>query len=144
MNWKNEAIRDLKTYGQRKKAVEGLKERIRLAEEKLTGLKGISTEAPVKGGLSRQEERWLEGISEKERLSFSLKITEALIRLTDEGLSVLNARERLVLEEFYINPRENHVERLCRELNYEKSRVYQIKDSAVTKFTLAMYGTVEL
>jgi len=29
------------------------------------------------------------------------------------------------------------------ELNYEKTRVYEIKDQALYKFTIAMYGIVE-
>lgn len=144
MNWKAEATRDLKSYPQRKQAVDNLKERIEILEEQFVSLKGVSVGEPVRGGLSKQEQKWLDNISERERLGFSLKIAEELIRLTEKGLEVLTGRERKVLEGFYINPQENHVDLLCEELHFEKSSLYRLKDDALRKFTIAMYGTVEI
>lgn len=144
MNWKAEATRDLKSYPQRKQAVDNLKERIEILEEQFVSLKGVSVGEPVRGGLSKQEQKWLDNISERERLGFSLKIAEELIRLTEKGLEVLTDRERKVLEGFYINPQENHVDLLCEELHFEKTRLYEIKDVALKKFTIAMYGTIEI
>ncbi len=144
MNWKAEATRDLKSYPQRKQAVDNLKERIEILEEQFVSLKGVSVGEPVRGGLSKQEQKWLDNISERERLGFSLKIAEELIRLTEKGLEVLTERERKVLEGFYINPQENHVDLLCEELHFEKSSLYRLKDDALRKFTIAMYGTVEI
>lgn len=144
MNWKVEAVRDLKTYSQRKESVENIQERIKVLDEQFKSLKGISADEPVMGGMSKQEEKWLDNIAERERLSFSLKIAEALVELTEKGLDVLDDRERQILEGFYINHTENHVDVLCDELHFEKSRLYQIKDKALRKFTIAMYGTVEI
>ena len=144
MNWKAEAVRDLKSYPQRKKSVDNIKERIKILDEQLTSLKGISSDEPVMGGFSRQEERWLDNISERERLNFSLKIVQNLVDLTEKGLSVLDSRELEILKGFYIEQRQNRVEGLCHELHFEKSRLYQIKDEAIRKFTIAMYGTVEI
>ena len=144
MNWKAEATRDLKSYPQRKQAVDNLKERIKILEEQFVSLKGVSVGEPVRGGLSKQEQKWLDNISERERLGFSLKIAEELVRLTEKGLEVLTERERKVLEGFYINPQENHVDLLCEELHFEKTRLYEIKDVALKKFTIAMYGTIEI
>ena len=144
MNWKAEAVRDLKTYPQRKKSIENIKERIEVLDEQFTSLHGISVGEPVMGGMSKQEEKMLDNISERERLNFSLKIAEELVRLTEKGLEVLDKRERQVLEGFYIQESHNHVETLCQRLNIEKSTLYRIKDEALRKFTLAMYGTVEI
>lgn len=144
MNWKKEAVNDLRTYLQRKKAVENVRERIKILEEQFTSLKGLSTDTPVKGGMSRQEEKMLDNISERECLAFSLKIAEELVGLTEKGLEVLEKRERQVLEGFYFEKTDNHVERLCERFHLEKTRLYEIKDGALRKFTIAMYGTVEI
>ena len=144
MNWKSEAIRDLKSYPQRKISIENIKQRIKTLDEQLVSLKGISASEPVMGGMSKQEERWLDNISERERLGFSLNIVQSLVELTEKGLKVLDEREKKVLNGFYIEPRTNHIDALCEELHFEKSRLYQIKDNAIRKFTIAMYGTVEI
>ena len=144
MNWRKKAANDLRTYPERKAAIENIRERIEILEEQFTSLKGISTDTPVMGGMSRQEEKMLDNISEREKLSSSLKIAENLVKLTEKGLDVLEKRERQVLEGFYFERSENNVERLCRELNVEKSTLYRIKDSALVKFTRASYGVVEL
>lgn len=144
MNWKKEAVNDLRTYPQRKESIENIRERIKVLEEQFTSLHGISTDTPVMGGMSRAEEKMLNNISERERLASSLKIAEDLVKLTEKGLDVLDKRERQVLEGFYFEKSDNHVERLCRELNVEKSTLYRIKDIALVKFTRALYGIVEL
>ena len=144
MNWRKEAANDLRTYPERKAAIENIRERIEVLEEQFTSLKGISTDTPVMGGMSRQEEKMLDNISEREKLSSSLKITEDLVKLTEKGLEVLEKRERQVLEGFYFERSENNVERLCEKFHLEKTRLYEIKDIALRKFTIAMYGTVEI
>ena len=86
----------------------------------------------------------LSGSAERERLGFSLKVVEALIELTEKGLVALDQKERRVLDGFYINPIDNHVVKLCEELNIEKSSLYRLKDTALKKFTRSEYGIVEL
>lgn len=144
MNWKAEAGKDLKTYPQRKAAVENIKEKIKVLDEQFKSLKGISAGEPVMGGASKQEDRWLDNISERERLSFSLKIAVALVELTEKGLEALGERERQILEGFYMQRAENNIEKLCERFHFEKSRLYELKDNALKKFTIAMYGTVEI
>ena len=144
MNWKMEAIRELKSYPQRKKSIENVKERIKMLEEQYTSLRGVSTSEPVMGGFSKQEEKMLDNISERERLKITLKIAQELNKLTEKGLEALNERERKVINGFYISECHNHVEMLCQNMNIEKSTLYRIKDEALRKFTLAMYGTVEI
>ena len=144
MNWKSEAIRDLKIYPQRKKSIENLKEKIKILDEQFKSLKGINSDEPVKGGMSRQEEKWLENICERERLTFNLEIAESLVLLTEKGLEVLDEREKEVIKGFYIQKIDNHIDVLCDRLCIEKTRLYEIKDNALRKFTVAMYGVVEV
>ena len=144
MNWKKEAANDLRTYLQRKASCENIKERIEILDEQFVSLKGISADAPVKGGLSRQEEKMLDNIYERESLLLSLKVTETLVELTEKGLSMLNETEKAVLKGFYFENLENHVEKLCERFSVEKSTLYRMKDSALEKFTRSVYGIVEL
>ena len=144
MNWKKEAVNDLRTYPQRKAACENIRERIQILDEQFKSLKGASTDMPVKGGMSRQEEKLLDNIYEREKLQFSLKIAEALVKLTEKGLEALEKRERQILEGFYFEKRENQVERLCEGFFLEKTRLYELRDIALRKFTMAMYGTVDI
>lgn len=144
MNWKKEAANDLRTYLQRKQSCENIRERIKILDEQFVSLKGVSTDTPVKGGMSRQEEKMLDNISERERLEFSLKIAESLIELTEKGLATLDKNERAVLEGFYFEKMDNRIERLCERFSVEKSTLYRMKDSALEKFTRSEYGVVEL
>jgi DNA-directed RNA polymerase specialized sigma subunit len=144
MNWKSEAIKELKNYSQRKVATDNIKERIKTLEEQYVSLKGVSIGEPVMGGFSRQEEKMLDNITERENLKFNLLIVEKLNALTEKGLGELTERERLVLEGFYFFECNNHVETLCRKMNVEKSTLYRIKDEALRKFTLSMYGIAEI
>ena len=144
MNWKKEAANDLRTYPQRKAACENIRERIQILDEQFKSLRGVSTDIPVKGGMSRQEEKLLDNIYEREKLEFSLKVAEALVELTEKGLEKLNETEKAVLEGFYFEKLENRVERLCERFSVEKSTLYRMKDSALEKFTRSEYGIVEL
>ena len=144
MDWKTEAIKDLKSYPQRKEAIKNLKARIKILEDKFISLKGISIEEPVRGGMSRQEERWIDNIAERERLEMSLNIAQEMVDLTERGLEVLDERERQVIDGLYIEPSGAGVDFLCDSLNMAKSSLYRLKDEALRKFTLAEYGTVEI
>lgn len=144
MNWKTEAINDLKKYSQRKAAIENLNRRIAALEERFVSLRGMPDGERVMGGAPKGDEVWLDNICEREKLAFSLKTVEILTELTERGLSSLDERERRVLEGFYIDDMQNHTERLCRELNMEKSTLYRLKDAALERFTRSEYGIVEL
>lgn len=144
MNWKNEAIGELEGYVQRKNAIESIKLKIKLLDQQMVALKGIYKDEAVMGGKSYQEERWLQNISERQKLEFTLKIVEMMVALVEKGLSVLSIREKRVLEGFYIEQEQKTVEQLCREFAIEKSQLYRTKDKALKKFTKAMYGVVEI
>ena len=144
MNWKKEAANDLRTYLQRKESLKNTQERIKALEEQFVSLKGISTDTPVMGGMSQQEEKMLDNISERERLTASFKIAKKLVDLTEKGLDVLDDRERQIIEGFYFEKSENNVERMCAKFHLEKTRLYELREIALKKFTIAMYGTVEI
>ena len=144
MNWKREAECDLKNYTSRLTAIENLISRIRVLEEKYTSLRGISMDTPVMGGASHQEDSMINNIVEREKLRNNLKTVRMLVKLTEKGLSGLDERQRDILNSFYVDRGGNYVDTLCNKYHIEKSRLYQLKDEALYKFTITMYGIIDL
>ena len=144
MNWQKEAVNDLKSYIARKQSVESLKERILDLERRSVKLGGTSNSTPVQGGGNRNEEALVNNIAERERLNMALTAAQKLVDIIEKGLAVLTSEERLVLEKFYIDRPTMYLDRLCDELHCEQATVYRIKDRALYKFTVAMYGVIDL
>lgn len=143
MDWKREAIEDLRNYTRRKQSLENLPRRIEaLEQDSLSVRAGLGSE-PVSGGTSMAEDRMINNISERERLGHNLCSVRRLVELTEQGLDSLTREERLVLERFFINRQRGYLERLMDELGYEKSRIYQIKDIALRKYTLQQFGMID-
>ena len=144
MNWKKVAEEELREYPRKKESIRNIKEKIMALSERMTAVGGVQTDrAPVQGGASRLEDSRIENITERGRLAHLLCSVQREVRLIEKGLSSLSEEERVVLEEFYLNSAHHPLERLCSTLHYERSRVYQIRDTALRKYTLTIYGTVE-
>lgn len=144
MDWKKEAINDLKNYLSRKNSILSMSEQIQMLDAKMERVKGFSADSPVMGGASKSEDVLINCIAEKDRLTTNIEIAKKQIAMVERGLTFLSDDERTVLTMFFINRPSNHIDRLCDELGYEKSRIYEIKDQALHKFTIAMYGIVDL
>jgi ArpU family phage transcriptional regulator len=144
MNWQNEAIEDLKKYTQMRESLENIRERISALKYSYTAIKPATMDTtPVMGGASKNEDRLIDNIVERQRLEYTFKATKKIVDLIEKGLNDLDGKEKLVLERFYIYRTSGHVERLMDELNYEHRRIYQIKDEALYKFTIKMYGIID-
>ena len=143
MDWKREAIDDLRNYTRRKQSLENLSRRIEALElDSLSVRAGLGSE-PVSGGTSMAEDRMINNISERERLGHNLCSVRRLVELTEQGLGSLTREERLVLERFFVNRQRGYLERLENELGYERRQIYRIKDNALKKYTMVMFGIVE-
>jgi hypothetical protein len=146
MNWKDAAVDDLRTYAAKKRSLESMVEQIKALNMQLTTVKGaMSDTRPVNGGGSHYEDRILNNIVKRDRLALTYHATKRLLILVDKGLSGLDDDERLVLDKFFVHKvhGENHVYVLMDKLGYEKSAVYNLKDDALYKFTISMYGLPE-
>ena len=144
MNWKSESKEELREYEAKRLAAESIPEDIRELEAQMVKLGGSSNSSPVKGGGSMWEDRQINMIVKMEKLRTSLEYAKDWVAKVERGLSVLSAEERLILDRFYINPAKGNVDRLCGELYLEKSMVYDRKDKALRKYTLARYGCIEI
>lgn len=144
MNWKKEAIEDLKRYTCRKEGCLNVADRIRTLNADLNGVRAVYSDAvPNHGGGSKMEDWRINAIMERDRLKINYANLKKLVQLTERGLSQLNEDERRVLDRFFVHRGGRHVDELMEELCYEKTRVYELKDEALYKFTVAMYGMVE-
>lgn len=144
MNWEAVAIEDLKKYKAMKEGLLNTAEKIKALREKSIAIKNSSTSAvPVKGGGNRVEGRLLDNIVERERLKYTYRANEHLVKIIERGLSGLSSDERFILDTFYINRCGNHIERCIDKLHVEQSQVYRMKDKALYKFTVSMYGIID-
>ena len=142
MNWRKEAENDLRTYLLKKQSVESIEERIRALKMQQTGIQAVRVD-PTPGGSSQLEDSQANIICEIKRLKLTRAANQKLIEITERGLSVLDDRERLTLEKFYIDRPQDYLGQLMEELHVEKSMVYKIKEEALKKFTAATYGIPE-
>ena len=144
MNWKNEAINDLMTYERKKESLTNIRLQIQAINMQLTAVRGAMADCgPVKGGGSNYEDRILNNIVKRDRLKLTYQATKQIVTLIEKGLAGLDERDRLVLDMFYIHREKGNVDRLMEKLGYEKSRVYEVKDNALSQFSVVMYGISE-
>lgn len=144
-DWEKHSIEDLREYRAVKESLGTLPEEIRALEEDMQLVKGTRYDkTPVEGGASGYEERLINYIDRKGRLEANLELAQARVERIERGLSVLTDNERLVLTRFYIHREPRYLDRLCGELGYEMRTIYRLKDSALKKFTLAMYGIKDI
>ena len=144
MNWKKEAVEDLKRYPCRKEGCLNLADRIQTLNASLSNVKGATCDVvPIKGGGCKVEDWRINTIMERDRLKLNYSTLKKLVQLTERGLKGLTEDERKVLERFFVYRGGRHVDELMDELCYEKTRIYELKDEALYKFTVAMYGIPE-
>ncbi len=145
MDWRRLAVEDLRRYRELEASLTSLPERIAVLEAEALAIKGGWREQePVTGGMSRSEDRLLGNIAERQRLQLHLRVVQGLAGMIRRALELLTAEERLALEYFYIQRPSGYLERLCGELGCERSAAYEIKNRALKRFTIAMYGLAEL
>ena len=145
MNWKYESMEELREYEAKRAATESLPDeiaRLKADGRKMGGANSSST--PVVGGGSRWEDRQINLIVKCDKLETSLAYAQGWVSRVERGLAILSAEERLILDRFYINPAKGNVDRLCDELHLEKTAIYNRKDAALRKYTLARYGCAEI
>ena len=144
MNWKREAIDKLKNYEAHKQALECLPKEIRRLESAYTGIRSATTDGtPISGGGNTREDSMLSNIVHRDELKRRLKEARLWVAQVDKALSVLDDEERLVLDRFYIHRAKGNVGELCERLNLEKTAVYDRRDKALRRFTIALYGVTE-
>ncbi len=141
MRWDKELEFKLKDLPLKIKAMDNLEERIKYLEESKYLIKPINTDSvPASGGITKQEDVLVNKLVEIEELRRNLHLTQKEIDWLKKGLLVLNDTEKDVINKFCFD--KVKVRKICEELGYEKSQIYRIKDQAIYKMTIALYGTI--
>jgi DNA-directed RNA polymerase specialized sigma subunit len=144
MNWKREAIDKLKNYEAHREALENIPKEIKRLESAYAGIRSATTDGtPVSGGGNTREDSMLSNIVHRDELKRRLKEARLWVAQVDKALAVLDDEERLVLDRFYIHRAKGNVGELCERLNVEQATVYRKRDSALRRFTIALYGVTE-
>ena len=146
VTWQKVAIEDLRRYPALRQSLTAIREK-QAALDLQAGVvrSSFRDAAPVSGsGTSGAEDKLISNIVERERLDGYYAAVQKLEAQIETALDLLDKTERLVLERFYMHRMDGHVDRLCRELGYERSHVYNIKEKALRSFTIAMYGLLDL
>ncbi len=135
MDWKACAVEDLRKYNYIKIGIMNSNDKIKCIEAQAEHGKlhlGRHSSSP--------DSRLIDAIVECERLRNNIRISENLARMIERGLAALSEEERCVLHEFYIQEASVNMLKLKEKLGYESRSVYRLRDRALEKFTLAMYG----
>ena len=62
----------------------------------------------------------------------------------ERGLAALDEQQREILEAFFINRVQSGADYLAEKLHLERTRVYELRESAIRDFTMARYGVVDV
>jgi len=140
-----EAVRELKLYNYRKASLKNITKHLAELEDRTTRLKssGDFKEVVSFGGMNSGDQL-INLLSEIEDLKHNYNWVNHLINRVDRGLELLSPEERLVLEKFYIRRTRRYLDELIEELFYERTSIYRMKDEALRKFTIALYGIERL
>lgn len=141
VDWKKEAIDDLKRYAHLQAGLENIEEEIKMLEEKLTSVKTVQTDRVVVQGGPQQGDQIVDILYRQGKLRENHEGLRSKLRRMDKSLALLTEEERTVLEKFYIKRTKFYIEDLCEMLHVERAMVYRIEDRALLKFTLGLYGT---
>ena len=140
-NWERQSIEDLQSYEKKKQSISNITEQIEILNMQYTALRGQAFDSsPIQGGGSRMEAHLLDNIVKRERLQMNLSAVKRMVHLIERGLHSLDAREREVLEVYYINRPDRYIDRLKEKYHVEQAEIYRMKDKAIYNFTIGMYG----
>ena len=135
MDWKACAVDDLRRYRHMKIGVLNSRDKLRMLSSQATSARTTASRQ-----CERTSPKLIDTIVETERLKSNLDVAENLVGLIERGLDSLSEEERVVLERFYISDLPKNMTHLKGELGYEERSLYRLRDRALKKFTLAMYG----
>lgn len=138
------AIQRLKDYDMRKQALINIPEQIKTLEMQFYSIKSGEIDGMPKGSGSKSDDMLIYNIAKRDELAFNLAIAEREVELTERGLEALTDEEKTVLEYFYVQRPYNHISKLMDKLHVSKSELFRRKDLALRKFTMSLYGLIEV
>lgn len=141
LTYKNYVLQRLTDYAAASTALLTIPGRRQTLKLKREALKVKRTDSdPISGGGNRTEDAWLTNLAEDEYLSRKFKAAKWEVHDTSEHLKALDPEELKVVEGCCIHRSKGDIDRLCEEMGYERSAVYNIRDRALRKLARSMTG----
>lgn len=142
MDWKAEAIEKLQGYDSQRQALDHIPLELERLGAAYTGIRSARLGGMPRSGSSSsgREDAMISNISRRDSLKRKLKEARLWVEIVDGGLSVLDDEERLALGYCYIHKVKGSINELCYQLNVDTSAAYRRRDSALRRFTQALYG----
>ena len=139
INWKKEAIEELKRLEDLKESIHSLNERIELTQSQLYNISAVQIGERV-GGSGDGDDVRLSKMVELEELKARKLITEKRVQLLQDCLDKLSEEQRLILNRFYIRHTNDYIEELEEVLYKSRTQIYQEKDRALRRLVRLLYG----
>ena len=137
--WKAFAIDELTIYPAKKEALTSIPERIRELKSEFASLGSPSADKiSVQGGGGN--DKAMNNIVQREKLACSLAEAVRFTSRVERCLTILTDEEKEILTRCFIHPEKGAVERIANARGLDKSTVYRMREEALWKFTVAMYG----
>lgn len=142
MNYKRDLVDELRSLPKLRASIGNLQERILILKIERESIKSARTDGdPVSGGgTNKREEMLINNLYEDSVRKKTLEINTRKVAQLEACLKSLLPNERIVLERIYINGESHAADRLARELNYDRSQIYNIKDAALKNMAMMLYG----
>lgn len=140
MNWKQEAIDRLQKYTAMEKAVENLPEELKRVEQQSYGLTSKPDTLRVDYTPKAGDNAMLNHLVHRQELEMAYENARIWVSTTRRAMLALTREDQAILYSMYVQPQKGAVNKLCEQLGVEQSSVYRKRDSALYRFTLALYG----
>lgn len=128
-------------YPQRKEQLETLPLRIATERSRLTAIRSSSAESMmISGGGNVRQERDTAILVEIDRLTAELELARLEIQTVDMILGTLTSEERRIVDIMDLSRQRGGLDKLCEELSCEKSRIYDIYNTALDKIAKLYWG----
>ncbi|MBQ2840978.1 MAG: hypothetical protein II996_00620 [Oscillospiraceae bacterium] len=134
MDWKALALDDLRRYNYIKVGIINSTERLRAVEA------AASSRLNSDGEKTSSDPLFINQIAEAERLKRNISSAKIVTTAVERGLSALLPHEKRIIENYYMSDYPKSISQLKDELGYSRRSIYRLRDTALEKFTLAMYG----
>jgi len=142
MNYKKWIIDDLQDLEKCEFALVQMQSELHTLETEFTAIKATNYDKiPIHSGENTQEEKLLTAIAKKAELEANLKATSLHVDDMYRILKMLPDDERRILERMFIHREKYAADNLAAELCYDTSKIYRLKNAALTHFAQLRFGT---
>lgn len=140
--WQRLTIELLREINLKRQALSNIQGRLSYLKDEMERVKGpVLNTTPVQGGaLNKEEERRLNNMALRAELAENAKKLKRELDTFDYAWEGLTENEQLVLTYFYMQQQRDCVARLMDQLGYEKSKIYYLRNEALYKLTVLLYG----